>query len=176
MISWLNVKSCDASTWRDEVTAQEFEQYFVSLWDRLRQSKRRLELLGDVKFDRLSLPPAIASEPLGLGIRRQRFSKDPVLVPVDRWQAILHSLKKRGFEIEECEFHHATFRPGESNESEVDFVFHLARPVEANAKQRLIARGAINVTWKAKEKPRTRISYALGNPVADGARRIQKDV
>ena len=144
----------DQNVWSEEVAAQAYEQYFVSLWDKLRVAEQPLDVLAHVLFDHLSFPMPTHTENLELGIRRFQFSDQLQNVTPDGWQEIGAKLKQQQFRLLESEWHHATFqRTSEGAHSVVGFVLHLARPLtgtleEDAPQQRIIVRGNLDVKWR----------------------------
>ena len=61
-------RKLDSIVWQDEVLAQEYEQPVVRLWDALRESRKKLKVLGEFSFERLLLgePSGARSHDLGI--------------------------------------------------------------------------------------------------------------
>ena len=152
----------DETVWAAEVTAQEYEQTFVALWDALRDKPDPFAVLGRFPFESLHVGAAGKAEDLELGILRTRYGAPQRKLSRKEVGEILRSLQSDGYEIVESEWHHANFEVDVDGapRSTVSFLLHVARVDPATAsdrpapEQRYIVRGDLLVSWSAERDER----------------------
>ena len=151
----------DQDVWVEEVAAQAYEGFFVSLWDQMRAAEAPLDVLMNASFDELSFPTPIGNQTMELGIRSFLFGDQERTVNSQGWQQIGKQLRQQGFQLLESEWHHASFeRSPEGVRSQVSFVLHLARPLaealdDDAPQQRIVVRGNLDVNWNTDQQPPT---------------------
>ena len=136
----------DKTVWKDEVVAQQFEQTFVRLWDELRASERKYDVLGAFPFDDLIPPVLQGYEPLEHGISRSRSVSAGGTLSRDAALAMLGELERSGIHIVETEWHHAAFTTGPDGtaSSLINYTIHALRE---SASDRFVLRGSLQITW-----------------------------
>ncbi len=143
----------DRDVWSDEVDAQEFEQYFVRLWDQMRASADPAAVLAKASFRQLTFAALGEPERLELDVLRLRGTGVESAIEGTRWSGLVRDFTQRGYRIVESEWHHSAFsRTAVATQSQVSFVLHVVRnltsdPSEASPQQRLVVRGVLHVTW-----------------------------
>ena len=63
----------DEDVWKQEKLAQFYEQRIVKLWDELRQSPDKLEVLSKVPLKEILVPSETEATDLGGGVRQRTF-------------------------------------------------------------------------------------------------------
>ena len=140
----------DETVYAAEVEAQRHEQVFVQLWDSLRNADP-WEVLAGVEFDELGVGQA-EREPL------KGFDSDDF----DRWQIDgaeekftreefsrkMQALADDGWKIDQTEWHHEQFTPGEPAKSLVNFEIHAQH---AEDSRRVLIRGKLKFTWRLEQ-------------------------
>ncbi|MFQ5748500.1 MAG: CRTAC1 family protein [Planctomycetota bacterium] len=137
----------DKTLWSEEVQAQDHEQTFVHLWDRLRGADNPYPLLASFPFQRLQLGAPGDTETKDLGITLTRFQDGGgELLDHAAFGKKLAAFEKAGFRIVQTEWHHSGFENTAEGpaRSTVSFVIHARRPEE---KTRYILSGKLRVVW-----------------------------
>ncbi len=146
----------DASVWKDERLAQEYEQSLVNLWDALlgaeRAGKRsnKFDIAAELAFESIDLGKPAASFKLSHAIASKTRSAGNILTTAS-WRSWLRIQQNLGFELVQSEWHHAKFTPATARTaavSEVTIVLHL---IQASTETRLAIDGPITVEW-AKDR------------------------
>ena len=156
--------SLDATTWADEVLAQEYERTLVALWDALLAAQHRGDAaatrraLSQVGFRELRVGTAHPSESLDHGIEVQGFEAPFATLDPESWERWLAELSQDGYELVQSEWHHARFEPpaaGAPARSQVAMILHLADQARG---RRIAVDGELGVEWSDRRDAR-------GNPV-----------
>jgi len=137
----------DKTLWSKEVAAGRHGQFFVDLWDRLREAEDRFAVAQEVQLPRLTVP--VAGEPVTLSLGVEHFvCHEPGEALATDWRALLSRWQEAGYRLEQCEWHHRQFDIGEdgSAESLVEMVLHVENP---SLEERLIVAGDLRVRWQA---------------------------
>jgi hypothetical protein len=136
----------DRTVWAREVEAQEYEEYFIRIWDDFRAAKDKMAVLEGAAFETLSFgPPAEASEH-DWGVRITKFDGSGQTLDASAWRALLGRLRREGYRTTELEFHQSNFEhePGQPARSVVSTVVHLVN--EATASRQAL-RSKLKVEW-----------------------------
>jgi hypothetical protein len=156
--SALSRKQLDRTVWADEIAAQKYEQVFVRLWDRLRASGDKLEVLASLPFESISYGKPGDGESFDLGIERTQYDdSEAVSLSRKEFQAELSRLRSKRYAIEQTEWHHSQFFPGKSGEtprSVVSTALHAVKQTE-QTEHRSIIRADLHIVWAGKPKPGT---------------------
>jgi hypothetical protein len=141
----------DATVWKDEVVAQDYEAPFIELWDRLRAPVDKRAVLEAFAFELLRLGQAKAPRKLDHGMVEIEFSPGGQALDPRGWSSLLLSLEARGWELVQCEFHHSRFEPQRSRpaRSVVSFALHAANGRDTS---RAIVKGDLSVEWQQVSK------------------------
>jgi len=150
----IQARDLNETVWKDELLALDHEDVFVRLWDELRLSKNKFEVLKSFKFEKMILGER--NEPITQDwrIRLTKFSK-PVNEPAEefdseKWQQFLDLYQNQGFKIQQSEWFLTKFTPPQSGQpakSEVTMEIHLSRP---HASHRIVLKGALGIEWAMK--------------------------
>ena len=111
-------------------------------------------MLATFRFDALKFGERVESKSLELGVRAISFFAPFRTLSHSEFNATINQLRRQGFQLEESEWHHSSFRPGPEPASVVDFVLHvLHRRDKSDIRKdaRLIVRGKLEVVWKKGE-------------------------
>ncbi len=138
----------DRTLWAEEVQAQKHEEYFVSLWDRLRNNENRYDILSNLTIPAIGLPVPGEANKLSLGVEYFLCDAPANIVNPDQWKAELSRWQAAGYKLVQCEFHHRQFSRNSQGqaESRVNFSLHIEN---AQLEERLIVSGNLQVIWKA---------------------------
>lgn len=140
-------RELDESVWKNEVLAQEHEQMFVWLWDRLLFEKNRFQALEEFPFTSLTLGELEVARELEHGIRAYRESAERRTIARANWPAALAEMQQAGYEIVGSEWHHQGFVPATDEalaHSEVNFSLYVTLPAEP---ARYLVKGILQVGW-----------------------------
>ena len=143
-------KEKEASIWRQETLAQEHDEAFIRLWDKLRSSDEPISVLQAFSFEVIKLGDLSDSTTLDHGIQSQTMGPANRTIPWLQWSRWLGQMKEYGFSLHQSEWHHKEFveNPAGQNHSIFSFSLHVEHLV---SQRRIIADGRIKVLWK-KEK------------------------
>ncbi len=139
----------DDTVFRHETQAQEHEQTFVNLWDRMRAGKP-WEVLEKFYFEELQLGLLSGWESMGLGMpgmEQASVGKDKRTLRHEDFVKELKRLAGAGWQIVQSEWHHSTFRPRRRDrmaQSVVSFEVHVENSA---TKQRVMVKGELGVEW-----------------------------
>ena len=136
----------DESLWADEVEAQRYEQPFVKLWDRLRNSKQPWEDLASFGFDYVAWPIGLDTVDEGFELTAMGFRLNTNRVQRAEAQGWVRRYAEKGYRLEQSEWHHARFEKGTNGSplSEFSVTLNIAAPGD----RRIVLKGKIEVTWK----------------------------
>lgn len=140
----------DKTLWSNEVLAQKYEETFVRLWDNLRTSEDKYDVLKNFKFGDVILGDRQPPTNYEWNIRKTKFSSKPdkaEKITHQQWETFLDNVKSRGFQIRQSEWHHSKFTPpekGETAQSEVSFEIHLSHVA---VEHRVLLKGVLRVKW-----------------------------
>ena len=173
----------DKTIWADEVTAQQYEEPFVALWDAIRNAADKFEPLKKFSFRELMVGSWSDSQPLELGIRVARMEEPSQRYTPPQWNVLLEELARKGYRLVECEFHHSKFFPPKNGPARSVFssVFHVEN---RKTNTRYILKGNIHVQWAASSSPQVerlelrdfQVLYRTGKPVFQERFTIGKEV
>lgn len=105
----------DNTVWQKERLAQEYERAIVSLWDRLLHEQRKgkagnpLTVFAALTMDSIRVGSPGAAQELGWGVTTRNLDDAPTVLGQDEWKELVGTLQAAGYEIEQTEWHHATF-------------------------------------------------------------------
>ena len=139
------------SVYAPEIEAQRHEQVFVQLWDALRNSDPWGVLKG-FTFDELHRGLAEPLTPVHLGsrlLKRWRIGSSHFSSDHATYVKQLAKLADEGWQIDQSEWHHEQFVPGDPPQSLVKFEIHAQLPKQ---QRRAIVRGKLHVTWKGRKE------------------------
>ncbi len=137
----------DETIWAQEKAAAHYERYFVRLWDEIRHARDTYEPFRRLAFGGLRVAPV---ELTRLG-RDGRWHEPQLLGPearydLDQFHGLLEMLQREGYALQQCEWHHDDFRPGDDGQasSTVTMVLHVA---DAAGSNRFQLQGRLEVEW-----------------------------
>jgi hypothetical protein len=148
-------EALDRTVFAREVEAQEYERYFIDLWDAFRAAPAdKLAILERAPFDTLSFA--------GPGAAR-RHDWDITVTPYDDaaaaqsldaagWRALVGRVRAAGYEAAELEFHQSEFThdAGQPARSTVSTLVHLVNP---GSDSRQVLRAKLKVEWSDRRAP-----------------------
>lgn len=138
------------TTWQQEVRAQQFEQRFVDLWDRIRSSKKKLQIIQRFPLKSFSYPKLDSHEQLDNQVVRFHSSRDQaqlVVLDVIGFRKMVNDFMQSGFELVQSEWHHQSFRSGANPSdcfSQISFDLNISN---LNESAHYIVHGLLDVTW-----------------------------
>jgi len=143
--------------WANEKLAQQYERYFMKLWDSIRVSEDKLSILNEFKFGKLSLGEDFSKEELKWGILKYQFKDGGKIYKQKDWASWLEELKLR-YRVIQTEWYHVNFETTETgNQSEVKATLHVTTLDE---KERYILNVRLKVSW-SEDKDRFGNYYPL---------------
>ncbi|MEM9160200.1 MAG: CRTAC1 family protein [Verrucomicrobiota bacterium] len=137
------------TVWKQEVAAQEYERYFVELWDALRSDKGTIDVFAASKFGRLKLRETTPKNEYENGVQVSELGGAPLEFNHDAWIEWLRSMKERGYSLYQSEWHHGKFeRDGEGHaRSLVSIVLDVENKDRSS---RYAIKGDLIVEWEDK--------------------------
>ena len=97
------------SVWSNEVDAQDHEEYFVQLWDNLRNEDYSIDVFKKHVFEKLFLPNSGERKDLEYGIVLQTLKSKIVELTHESWMEWVVKKSMEGFTLTQCEWHHSAF-------------------------------------------------------------------
>jgi hypothetical protein len=104
----------DRTVWSDEVAAQNYEKPFIQLWDDLRESTDKIDVLATFPFQKLILNTPTSSEKLELDVESISFGEGNLEFDSGEWRQWLDKMKADGYQLVQSEWHHSRFEPDPS--------------------------------------------------------------
>lgn len=146
-------KKLDDSLWADEVAAQRYEKPIVDMWDRLRGAENPWEILATMPFADVSWPGQRTAKDSGFGLQSVSFSGQGNPVGREEMQGFIRSFGRRGYRLEQSEWHHAKFE--RSTNGPTRSVFNVSLHVAAPGDHRIALKGKLGVEWKPEQGTNT---------------------
>ena len=149
----------DATVWRRESEAQEYERSLVALWDELLAAGRRgdpgakFRILAQLAPEEVILGAAGPGEDLDHGIERVKFGAPLRSLDRSQWRALLEELAASGHRLVQSEWHHARFEPAKGPvpaRSQVAVVLH---GIHQPSGRRFTIDGEVGVEWAEMPGP-----------------------
>ena len=140
----------DATVWADEMTAREYGEVAIRIWDNLRAGADPFQLLADMPFREMQLGQAQLEEEWESGIRRVRLAKGGPTWSAAQFSQALDSWKAADWQLEQSEWRHRRFDPHAAGGPMSVFWVSLHLVNNTSAK-RGILRGDITVQWQPTE-------------------------
>ena len=140
----------DATVWADEMTARQYGEVAIRIWDKLRAGADPFQLLAGIPFREMQLGHAQPEEEWESGIRRVRLAKSGPTWSATQFTQALDRWKAAGWQLEQSEWRHRRFDPhADGGPTSVFWVsLHL---VKDTLSKRGILRGDITVQWQPTE-------------------------
>ena len=140
----------DATVWADEMTAREYGEVAIRIWDNLRAGADPFQLLADMPFREMQLGQAQPEEEWESGIRRVRLAKGGPTWSAAQFIQALDRWKAADWQLEQSEWRHRRFDPHAAGGPTSVFWVSLHLVNDTLAK-RGILRGDITVQWQPTE-------------------------
>lgn len=138
-------QSLNQTVWKEEIEAQRHEETFIQLWDDLRKSDAKLEVLKAFAFDSLRLGTQSEKTVLDHGIAASDTSGAKIEFDSNSWAAWVDAMKAQGYRFFQSEWHHSRFEASPSGaNSVVSIVLHVYNEKDLS---RYIIEGKIKVSW-----------------------------
>ena len=140
----------DATVWADEMSARQYGEVAIRIWDKLRAGADPFQLLAGIPFREMQLGHAQPEEEWESGIRRVRLAKGGPTWSATQFTQALDRWKAAGWQLEQSEWRHRRFDPhADGGPTSVFWVsLHL---VKDTLSKRGILRGDITVQWQPTE-------------------------
>ena len=140
----------DATVWADEMTARQYGEVAIQIWDKLRAGADPFQLLGGMPFREIQLGQAQPAEEWESGIRRVLLAKGGPSWSMEQFGQALDRWKTAGWLLEQSEWRHRRFDPhADGGPTSVFWMsLHL---VNSTLVKRGILRGDIGVKWQPTE-------------------------
>ena len=139
----------DETVFRFEVQAQEHEQTFVNLWDRLRNGEP-WDVLKKFHFEEILLGNFSGWTPLEMGVSGMRKASLTGKVKNLSHEEFLQEITRlagSGWEIVQTEWHHSTFRPRRREKMAQSVVAFEIHAENLRQKRRVMVSGELGVEW-----------------------------
>ena len=140
----------DATVWADEMTARQYGEVAIQIWDNLRAGLDPFQLLGGMPFREMQLGQAQPAEKWEAGIRRVRLAKGGPTWSAEQFTRALGRWKTAGWQLEQSEWRHRRFDT-HSNDGPTSVFWISLHLVNGTLAKRGILRGDITVQWQPTE-------------------------
>jgi hypothetical protein len=139
-------RKLDLTVWSTEIAAQRHEEPFIELWDTLRSTQKKFEVLANFQFESLVLGLPGEGTQFDHGIRAFHCDNGTKTYEPNEWRNWLRDLKNSGLRIVQSEWHHSQFEPDEKGaRSVVSFVLYVVD--EPQIEYHIIS-GKLKVDWQ----------------------------
>lgn len=153
----------DATVWNKEVVAQQYEQAFVDVWDRLLAVDRsgqgsKWDVLSDLGFESIHVASGGSRDQLDFDVVSFNLDQSPRPLTLAEWKQRLKMFEAAGYRLEQSEFHHARFDSdeGDGAKSQIKLAFYGTKDDDTAAPLRWVVSGTIRVHWRPAPQPGTR--------------------
>ena len=139
----------DKTVFAKEVKAQEYEEYFIQLWDSIRAADDKFAALLAAPFETLAYGAPDATSRHDWDVNVTKFKGAGNKVDRAGWQAMVGKLRDAGYRLTEIEFHQSAFdhEEGKPARSTVSTILHL---VNDKLSSRTAVRTKLQVEWSAQ--------------------------
>ncbi|MEC8987671.1 MAG: hypothetical protein VYB66_00390, partial [Verrucomicrobiota bacterium] len=96
----------NATVWADEMTARQYGEVVIQIWDKLRAGADPFQLLGGITFREIYLGQPQTAEEWESGIRRIRLVKGGPSLSMEQFGQALDHWKASGWRLEQSEWRH----------------------------------------------------------------------
>ena len=141
----------DATVWKPERVAREYEATFVKLWDDLIAAKHEWKPLEIFDFGTLEHGQLGAARELDWGIAQREFGGGKTILGIDEFRELLLKWRAGKVRLVETEWHQAEFEPGTDGQLPRSLFKMVAHVIDEPKNTRHILRGALRVTWSPKK-------------------------
>ena len=143
----------DDTVWKKETLAQQYEQSIVRLWDQLLNEQHKpsggdpFSVFANQTLEAIRIGQPGAVEEIGWGVTQQLLNVQPTLLPASEWQSLALSLRDAGYQIEQTEWHHATFDLSEAGiaKSTIRMAIYAVHP---DRDERYVLGGDLIIEWQ----------------------------
>lgn len=135
------------TVWEQEMAAQEYESFFIELWDSLRNDGDAMLSFQNAKFGSIKFGNLVHEGTMDHGIEVFHMSEEYSSKTYAEWMEWLNALREEGFEFYQSEWHHKRFGYNEdgTGKSKVSFSLHVEN---AGLKKRYQLDGMLDVVWQ----------------------------
>ena len=144
-------KKLDETVWKNEVLAQEHEQVFTWLWDRMLGDEDHYKVLAEFPFETIVLPNLAEVGKLDWGIRSFKSDENLKTILFQDWKNELDTWQSAGYRLLDSEWHHLKFDPageGVEAKSTVSYTLYVDHPA---SEQRFQVKGNLIVAWSGEK-------------------------
>ncbi|MEE2947011.1 MAG: CRTAC1 family protein [Verrucomicrobiota bacterium] len=138
----------NSTVWVDEMTARQYGEVAIQIWDNLRAGIDPFQMIGDMPFQVMQLGQAQPAESWESGIRRVRLANGGPAWSPKQFAEALGQWRAAGWRLEQSEWRHRRFSPRAANGPVSVFWISLHLINDTLAK-RGILRGDITVQWQS---------------------------
>ena len=140
----------ETTVWQQETLAQEHEEFFIRLWDELRNNRQPLATLSARRFERIEFGRLSEPSELEHGIHVSTMDSDKQTMTREEWVRWIQALSASGFDLEQSEWHHKRFQKigNAPAYSTVSFSLHVRNPKSST---RIILDGLLDVQWEQEK-------------------------
>jgi hypothetical protein len=139
----------DKMVWSKEILAQEYEEPFVRLWDSLRSTVDKYQVLSALQFKSISLGKPGQPTRIDHDIDVIEYGSIGQTLDTRQWQTLLAQMKQAGYRLVQSEWHHSSFDSKEdSPQSVVSMTLHVSN---TSRSEYFIVKGDLQVEW-AKDR------------------------
>ncbi|MBG87017.1 MAG: hypothetical protein CMO80_08985 [Verrucomicrobiales bacterium] len=142
----------DETIWADEISAQQYEDTFVDLWDRIRVSEQKLAVLGSLGFEKITVRAFSRESKLSHGVTRRRLTGQAIEWSSAQFKDWLMEQQNAGMRIVQTEWHHRNFTRGDDSPDQSVISFSIHSQNEKNKSRHILA-GKLRVVWSGKKDP-----------------------
>jgi len=145
-------KQLDKTLWQDEVLAQEYEQLFIELSDRLRKHPDNHHIFKEYPFTKIHWGKVVEEKDIGSGITKRIYQGSEVQLTFQQWIDFIEEHVAKGYRLFQSEWHHEQFdNSSVPTVSQFSIELHL---INILSPVRVIVKAKIKVEW-GQEKNQT---------------------
>ena len=145
----------DDTVWQKERLAQEYERAIVKFWDQLLVEQRKgvqgnpAIVFGSQAFETMKVGKPGMAETIGWDVTARKLDQDATMLDQSGWKQLVATLNTAGYQIEQTEWHHATFDIDEEGigKSTIRMAIYGKHPATS---KRWVLRGNLLVQWQPR--------------------------
>ena len=138
----------DETVWREEVEAQHYEDFFVSLWDSLRAGDDKLKILSDVYLEELRIGQPQKVSDHDWGVVTTDFGLPSVRLDKAGFSKLCQEMANQGYRIVQTEWHHSRFEVNDAGLARSTISIRIDAENELPPITRYTITGDILVQWR----------------------------
>ena len=138
----------DHTVWLDEMLAEQHEEMFVQLWDKLNRAPDPLAVLLEVGVAEVRLGVTNREQNLGHGVQSVQFGEPAQRLNQATWRERLQAWRQDGWRLENSEWRMRQFTPPTNSQPATSVIGLVGDALNTGRNLRAIVRGDLLVSWR----------------------------